>query len=72
MDIYPFKICGSGYDIISKKSGYDPFMIFYDEENGLLGRRKNPLIDVKVLVLPPINVTDTTSLHTMTRENDCF
>ena len=26
MDIYPFKICGSGYDIISEKSGYDPFL----------------------------------------------
>ena len=28
MDIYPFKICGSGYDIISEKSGYDPFLDF--------------------------------------------
>ena len=27
MDIYPFKICGSGYDIISEKSGYDPFLL---------------------------------------------
>ena len=26
MDIYPLKICGSGYDIISKKSGYDPVL----------------------------------------------
>ena len=29
MDIYPFKICGSGYDIISEKSGYDPFLKIY-------------------------------------------
>ena len=34
MDIYPFEMCGTGYDIMSKTSGYDPFLL---RSYGLIG-----------------------------------